>query len=63
LAIDIGSIDGDLMGYFELPGCEKEMLGKSGGTRGVPLIDVEGIIIHGYNPRAIKDAVERRRSS
>jgi glutaredoxin len=45
------------------PSSEKEMLGKSGGTRGVPLIDVEGIIIHGYNPRAIKDAVERRRSS
>jgi len=40
----------------------EEMLSKSGGSRGVPLIDVEGIVIRGYNPGAIKAAVERRRS-
>ena len=38
------------------------MLVKSGGSRGVPLIDVEGIIIRGYNPDALEDeAIERRR--
>jgi glutaredoxin len=40
----------------------EEMLRKSGGSRGVPLIDVEGIIIKGYSPGAIKEAVERRRN-
>jgi len=45
------------------PSMEKEMLSKSGGAKGVPLIDVEGIIIRGYSPSAIKGAVERRRNS
>jgi glutaredoxin len=45
------------------PSMEKEMLSKSGGAKGVPLIDVEGIIIRGYSPGEIKDAVEKRRSS
>jgi glutaredoxin len=45
------------------PSKEKEMLTKSGGTRGVPLIDVEGIIIRGYGPSEIKNAIEKRRSS
>jgi glutaredoxin len=40
----------------------EEMLVKSGGSSGVPLIDVEGIIIRGYNPDALKAAIERRRS-
>jgi len=40
-----------------------EMLRKSGGARGVPLIDVEGIIIHGFSPSAINEAVEKRRRS
>ena len=39
-----------------------EMLSKSGGSTGVPLIDVEGIIIRGYNPSALRAAIERRRS-
>lgn len=39
-----------------------EMLSKSGGAKGVPLIDVEGVIIRGYVPDAIKTAVEKRRS-
>lgn len=40
----------------------EEMVSKSGGSRGVPLIDVEGIIIRGYNPSALRAAIERRRS-
>jgi hypothetical protein len=32
---------------------------KSGGGTGVPLIDIEGTIIHGYNPGAIKAALDR----
>lgn len=39
-----------------------EMLSKSGGSKGVPLIDIEGIIIKGYVPNAIKAAVEKKRS-
>ena len=45
------------------PSKGKEMLSKSGGSTGVPLIDVEGIIIRGYSQSAIKDAVEKRRIS
>lgn len=41
---------------------KEEMLSKSGGSTGVPLIDVEGSIIKGYNPDALKAAVERRRN-
>jgi glutaredoxin len=40
----------------------EEMLFKSGGSGGVPLTDVEGIIIRGYNPDALKAAIERRRN-
>jgi len=39
----------------------QEMLSKSGGSTGVPLIDVEGSIIRGYNPDALKAAIEKRR--
>ena len=39
----------------------EEMLTKSGGATGVPLIDVEGMIIRGYNPEAMKAAIEKRR--
>ena len=41
---------------------KEEMLSKSGGSTGVPLIDIEGTIIRGYNPDALKTAIERRRS-
>jgi glutaredoxin len=41
----------------------REMMEKSGGRSGVPVIDVEGIIIKGYNPDSIKAAVEKRRSA
>lgn len=37
-----------------------EMLHKSGGAKGVPLIDVEGVIIEGYVPDAIRTAVAKR---
>jgi len=40
----------------------EEMLQKSGGSRGVPLIDIEGIIIRGYSESAIKEGIEKRRS-
>jgi glutaredoxin len=40
----------------------EEMLLKSGGSRGVPLIDIEGIIVRGYGESAIKEGVEKRRS-
>lgn len=40
----------------------RERTMKSGGRKGVPVIDVEGIIIPGYSPEAIKAAVERRRN-
>ena len=39
----------------------EEMLRKSGGGRGVPFIDVEGIIIRGYSPEEIRASVEDRR--
>jgi len=35
----------------------EEMLRKSGGSRGVPVIDVGGTIIRGYNPRALDRAL------
>jgi glutaredoxin len=38
-----------------------EMKKLSGGSATVPLIDVEGIIIRGYVPDEIKDAVEKRK--
>ena len=38
------------------------MMSKSGGSTGVPLIDVEGTVIIGYNPDALKSAIERRRN-
>lgn len=37
-----------------------EMMAKS-GTRGVPVIDIEGIIIPGYSPEAMKAAIEQKR--
>lgn len=59
------SLGVDLVAYDveSNPSMGAEMLRKSGGARGVPLIDVEGIIIHGYSPDQMKNAVEKRRSS
>ena len=33
----------------------------SGGSTMVPLIDIEGIIIRGYIPEEMQDAVEKRK--
>lgn len=40
-----------------------EMKKLSGGSTGVPLINVEGIIIPGFAPDAIYEAVEKRKNS
>ena len=45
------------------PQKQEEMLRKSGGSRGIPLIDVEGVIIRGFNPPAIKAAIDERMRS
>jgi glutaredoxin len=42
------------------PQKREEMMAKS-GSRGVPVVDIEGIIIRGYSPDAMKDAIERKR--
>jgi mycoredoxin len=38
----------------------EEMMAKS-GSRGVPVVDIEGIVIRGYSPDGMKDAIERKR--
>lgn len=40
----------------------QEKMRKSGGANGVPVIDVEGIILKGFIPDRIKSAVEKRRN-
>jgi glutaredoxin-like YruB-family protein len=37
-----------------------EMITKS-GSRGVPVVDIEGVIIRGYAPDAMRSAIERKR--
>ena len=37
----------------------QEMLQKSGGARGVPVIDIHGKVIRGFNPRAVASALEQ----
>jgi glutaredoxin len=44
----------------ENPQKREEMMAKS-GSRGVPVVDIEGIVIRGYSPDAMKDAIERKR--
>ncbi|GAB4489169.1 MAG: glutaredoxin domain-containing protein [Thermodesulfovibrionales bacterium] len=39
-----------------------EMRQKSGGSKGVPLIDVEGIILRGFSEESIDDAIERKKA-
>ena len=41
------------------PNRKEEMKQKSGGSTAIPLIDIGGTIIRGYNPSAIKVAVEK----
>jgi len=40
-----------------------DMLSKSGGRSGVPLIDIEGIIIRGFSPQSVDQAVQQRQRS
>jgi glutaredoxin len=40
----------------------QEKMRKSGGANGLPVIDVEGIILKGFIPDRIKNAVEKRRN-
>lgn len=42
------------------PQKREEMMSKS-GSRGVPVVDIEGIIIRGYSPDAMQAAIERKR--
>ena len=42
------------------PSRREEMIAKS-GSRGVPVVDVEGIVIRGYSAEAMREAIERRR--
>jgi glutaredoxin len=42
------------------PAKREEMIAKS-GSRGVPVVDIEGIIIRGYTPDAMRSAIERKR--
>ena len=42
------------------PRKREAMITKS-GSRGVPVVDVEGIVIRGYSPDAMRDAIERKR--
>ena len=43
-------------------GRKEEMRKKSGGSSGVPLIDIDGTIIRGYSPSAIKAALDQSAS-
>jgi glutaredoxin len=42
------------------PEKRQEMMAKS-GSPGVPVIDVEGTVIRGYAPDAMRNAIERKR--
>jgi glutaredoxin len=42
------------------PRKREEMITKS-GSRGVPVLDIEGIIVRGYSEEEIRAAIERRR--
>ena len=39
---------------------EEEFLEKSGGRRGVPLLDVYGQIMHGFSPARLDQMLQRR---
>jgi glutaredoxin len=42
------------------PQKREEMIAKS-GSRGVPVVDIEGIVIRGYSPEAMRQAIEQKR--
>ena len=39
-----------------------EMVRKTGGRKGVPVIDIEGIIVRGFSPKQIADAIKQRQN-
>lgn len=39
-----------------------DMVKKTGGSRGVPVVDIEGIIIRGYSPQAIQNAIKQKQN-
>lgn len=55
------SLDVDLVEYNVEKNPEKRAEFKAKGGQGVPLIDVEGLVIPGYNAESIKSAVEEKR--
>ena len=55
------SLNVDLVEYNVEKDREKYAEFKAKGGRGVPLIDVEGLVIKGYNPESIKSAVDEKR--
>jgi mycoredoxin len=42
------------------PQKREEMQAKT-GSAGVPVVDIEGIVIRGYAPDAMRSAIERKR--
>ena len=57
------SLNVDLVEYNVEKNREKAAEFKAKGGSGVPLIDVEGTVIKGYNQESIKSAVEERRDA
>jgi glutaredoxin len=55
------ALDVELVEYNVEKNREKYQEFKTKGGRGVPLIDVEGLIIKGYNADSIRSAVESKR--
>jgi glutaredoxin-like YruB-family protein len=45
------------------PGAGQEMRAKTGGTRGVPVIDIEGIILRGFSAQAISNAIKQKQKA
>ncbi|RPJ36271.1 MAG: DUF4124 domain-containing protein [Deltaproteobacteria bacterium] len=56
------SLDVDLVEYNVEKNREKAAEFKAKGGSGVPLIDVEGTVIKGYNPDSLKSVVDDRRN-
>jgi glutaredoxin len=42
------------------PAKREEMIAKS-GSRSIPVVDIEGIVIRGYSAEAMRSAIELRR--
>jgi glutaredoxin-like YruB-family protein len=45
------------------PSAGQEMRKKTGGSRGVPVIDVEGIILRGFGAQSISNAIKQRQKA